>query len=219
MNPYADDALVERLTREVMARGKRLFQIHRLAASDSDHVAALLAMFEPPKGATVLDLGCGIGEVARLMQLQRPDLRFILLNISPAQLGMCPDLPRVAGDMNRIPLAPASVDCVMIVYALGHGDMANTLRDVARVLRRGGTLFIYDLASVDGAALWQSLNYRAWRPLRVLADASDAHLSCSFCECVGELNCDDYSLFNGPAEFARIFDGVWPIAYRFTKGD
>jgi ubiquinone/menaquinone biosynthesis C-methylase UbiE len=156
--------LAERLRPEMLAassaslhaEGLRVLQGHRLARDDAGHVAVLLALMDPPQGATVLDAGCGFGEVARLMRAARPDLSFVMLNFSAEQLALAPrgdGLRPVRGDFHALPLADGSLDAAMFLYALCHGDQRQALAEAARVVRPGGVLFVYDheLATGDDA--------------------------------------------------------------------
>ena len=115
------------------------------------HCARLLELMSPKPGAVVLDAGCGFGAVAKHMAELRPDLRFHLLNLSDVQLAKCPEgMDRLQGSFDAIPLQDASVDVVMFNYAICHSaDWLNTLIEARRVLREGGTLFIFDMARVD----------------------------------------------------------------------
>ena len=90
-------AAVERATIAGMRDGHRLFQTHRYAADDTAQVRLLLDVLAPPRNATILDAGCGIGEVSRLMAALRPDLFFVMSNISPRQLATVPGRPAVRG--------------------------------------------------------------------------------------------------------------------------
>lgn len=153
MKPPFNLALVEQATAHEVANGHRILQTHRYAALDVDHVAILLRALAPPPGAVVLDAGCGIGEVARLMAAARPDLRFILANISPLQLSMCPAGPQfdaVLADCHALPLVDAAVDCVMFSSALCQMDIGVALAEARRVLKPGGILLVNDMAHRDG---------------------------------------------------------------------
>ena len=122
-----------------------------LDVSEASHCARLLELMSPKPGAVVLDAGCGFGAVAKHMADARPDLRFYLLNLSEVQLEMCPEgMARLHGSFDAIPLEDASVDVVMFNYAICHSvDWLRTLQEARRVLREGGTLFIFDMARVD----------------------------------------------------------------------
>ena len=120
--PYGDDARVGHVTRMLVSHGSGILQTHKLAATDRDHVAALLDRFAPPQGARVLDAGCGVGAVAEMMARIRSDLRFTLLNISGAQLEMAPaGMAKVRADIHALPFSAGRFDAVMFNYSLGHG--------------------------------------------------------------------------------------------------
>jgi SAM-dependent methyltransferase len=102
-----------------------------------------------------LDAGCGVGrhlwpllqagfkvagadcdaQVLRLLQTRLADAAI------PAVAA-----PLVQADLNRLPFAAGAFDLVLSVNVINHGDAAtfrDYCRELARVLRAGGHLFIY----------------------------------------------------------------------------
>ena len=81
----------------------------------------------------------------------RPDLDFILINANAVQLGYAPDrFTCLTADMHDMPIDDASVDAAMFCYSLCHGDIPLALREAARVVKRGGELFVYDYDRLQG---------------------------------------------------------------------
>lgn len=145
MSIYDNDARVGELTRFLVDSGARIFQIFQ-RGDEREHARFLLAEFSPKFGAMVLDVGCGVGEVALRMKEMRPDLEFILLNVSESQLALCPpEFDRIHAGVESIPLPDASVDAVMACYVLGHADKELALAEMRRVLKPGGVLFVADM--------------------------------------------------------------------------
>ncbi len=140
----ATEQAITEATRYSMARGRKVLQIF-LAGDEATHVREMLAMMRPAHGASVLDAGCGIGEVARLMSDERPDLKFILLNNHGWQLEHCRDFNSVLADMHETGLPGASFDGVMVNYAIGYADKSRFLQEVRRLLKGDGFLFICDM--------------------------------------------------------------------------
>ena len=168
-------AAIHAATPEVVDRGHRVLHGAMLADTEAGHIRVLAALMDLPRGALVADLGCGIGEVARLMGADRPDLRWVQVNLSETQIRQA-DGARVVADFHHLPLADASVDAVLFLFSLCHGDLAAALREAARVTRPGGLCFIFDLArlSGDNAASEAALFARFHSPEAVLREASAA---------------------------------------------
>lgn len=214
--PYRDERLVRVMTAQIMAAGHSLLQIFRFALDERGHVARLLEIMSPPLGARVLDAGCGVGEVARLMSEGRPDLVFTLVNISPAQMDFCPDFDKRIGDIEALPCQAGEFDVVMINYALGHGRVARVLPEAFRVLAPGGRLFVYDIAADDPSRQVALLGYRPHPEAEVIAAALAAGFALDQCF-MPDVSAETFDDVMEPETFAHVFAGIRPVIYRFTK--
>lgn len=212
--PYSNDVAVGELTAQVIGAGHSIFQIYKLGETDREHVKNLLDLFCPPVGAVVLDLGCGVGTVAAMMAEERHDLRFVLLNVSRSQLGMCPPFPRVAADLEAIPLRRKCVDAVMALYALGHGHLDTVLSEARRVLKPGGVLFIYDIET-DDESIVSRLGYVGRSAAQVEAAAFSHGFQHEFTVFPNRTSTRDAEQTLGD-EF-RLFAGTRPVIYRFSR--
>jgi len=197
-NIYEDDALVGRITTQLVESGSKVFQIFQ-HGTEQEHASYMLELMRPYQNANILDVGCGVGEVARLMQIERPDLNFTLLNPSQAQLDMCPPhFRKVKGKAESIPFPDNEFDVVMACYSLGHTELDESLPELRRVLRNGGLLFVMDMA---GGAM-ADLSYMAhdWKGAYILADLQ---LAPSFLAIV--------------PDFRERYPSIFPILFREIK--
>jgi len=106
-----------------------------------DFAVALLCL-QPAPGARVLDLGAGSCWVSEWLarfnfQTVSVDIAHDMLAIGRSRLGDAAWI--VAGDLERLPIADASIDYAVCLNALHHvPDAAAAVGEVHRVLRRGG---------------------------------------------------------------------------------
>lgn len=211
---------VEEATKSLIASNIRVFNAFLFAQTERDHVMRLMQFMDLPENAVVLDAGCGIGETARLMSEVRPDLTFKLLNISQAQLEHCPDgMERLLSDFCDMPLPDTSVDVVMFHFSICHtSELDTVMREVRRVLKEGGSLFINDMSREygDNTLMQAVLGAKA----HVRSD-----LECA-AKRAGLVMNDVYEHepvvhrlrdLMDPALFSLIFRDVRPTTWRFTR--
>ncbi len=119
-------------------------------------------------GARVLDICCGTGDMTAALLARRPAHAepLIGLDFSAAMLGRAREkyaassIRWIEGDAMHLPFADASLD--LITAAFGFRNLSNYdagLREIARVLRPGGTVGILECNQPSG---WNGLLYNLY---------------------------------------------------------
>jgi demethylmenaquinone methyltransferase/2-methoxy-6-polyprenyl-1,4-benzoquinol methylase len=138
-----------------------------------DRTAALLSFGQDPRwrrflvsrteagpGTTVLDVATGTGAVARELLTQK-GCTVVGLDQSPQMLEearrrLPPDVKLVEGRAEQLPFPDAAFDALTFTYLLRYvEDPGSVLRELARVVRPGGTI----------AGLEFAVPHGLWRPL------------------------------------------------------
>jgi S-adenosylmethionine-diacylgycerolhomoserine-N-methlytransferase len=134
---------------------------------------ALIADLDPPRGGTVLEIGCGTGRNLIAVGRAWPDVALYGVDISPAMLETAAASVARAGMGSRVTLAQgdacafdaralfgrAQFDRVFISYALSMiPDWEAALRQAARCVGPGGRLEVVDFGQQERLpALWRRL--------------------------------------------------------------
>jgi SAM-dependent methyltransferase len=102
---------------------------HRRIRVLARHIAPLV-----PRGATVLDLGCGDGLLGRTIRTERPDLALTGMDVLVRPKTR---IPVQEFDGLSVPMGDRSVDVILLVDVLHHADNPiRLLTEAARVARR-----------------------------------------------------------------------------------
>jgi SAM-dependent methyltransferase len=103
----------------------------------------MLARLPPLAGKTALDLACGTGRYARLLERAGVQ-RVVGVDFSMGMLARATGA-RVRGDLISLPFVSGAFDVVLSGLALGHAaDLARCARECARVLASDGMLLYSD---------------------------------------------------------------------------
>jgi ubiquinone/menaquinone biosynthesis C-methylase UbiE len=102
---------------------------------------------ELPRGAKVLEVGCGGGQVAAELLQRRPDLELTGLDLADDQVARarkrCPDATFVQGSALELPFDDDHFDGVFSIASIKHWpDQRQGVNECVRVLRPGGRLII-----------------------------------------------------------------------------
>jgi ubiquinone/menaquinone biosynthesis C-methylase UbiE len=126
--------------------------VWRSDTTDRNYSELFAAILERiPEGAKVLDVGCGVGRLSRRLR-DECRARVTGLDFSP---WACEQLAKdgfetVVSTLPTIPFPDGAFDAAVATEVLEHLDRpAATIREMARVVRRGGTL----ICSVPNEAL------------------------------------------------------------------
>lgn len=105
------------------------------------------------RGATIVDLGCGPGDLVVEISRRVKDARITGLDLSPSMLLWAGRhattdgrIKFLVGDAVEMPFDDASVDMVVSTLSMHHwDDPSGVFAEIDRVLRPGGVALIYDL--------------------------------------------------------------------------
>jgi ubiquinone/menaquinone biosynthesis C-methylase UbiE len=114
------------------------------------HEAWLLRQLPMGRG-TALEVGCGVGHVAR--RLAGAFDRVVAIDLSPGMIAEAKrrtssSIELVCADMfDWLRDHPDTYDCIVTIGTLHHVDLGAALREMARALKPGGRLLVLDLLS------------------------------------------------------------------------
>jgi ubiquinone/menaquinone biosynthesis C-methylase UbiE len=122
-----------------------------------------------PAGGAVLDVGAGTGRLLIEIAVRRPDLTLAGIDLSPDMIILAEKHARDAGvgqrvalrtgDVGDLPYPAACFDLIVSTLSMHHWpDLPSAVRELARVLRPGGTLWIYDFRFVADRAFVTAAN-------------------------------------------------------------
>ena len=105
-----------------------------------------------PRGARVLEVGCGGGQLAHAVLEQRPDLSWVGVDVSKDQIERArrrnadhQNAELVVGDALALPFADQCFDATVSIASIKHWpDQSKGLAECVRVLRPGGVLVVVE---------------------------------------------------------------------------
>lgn len=213
------ETMIAEGTQKALAQGTRVLQIHWLKETAVEHVRELLLMMNPPEGAMIADIGSGVGEVAVLMEKERPDIDFLLVNNNKWQHENSAGGQRIFADMHETGITEGFCDVVMMNYSLGYAELGRMFKEASRMLKAGGTLFIWDF--VGPSELMEELLLYKTHTLEEFAGAAcDAGFEYSACwvpPVTYKAHFDQLSDEASQVLLSQIWTEVQPAAFKFKK--
>jgi len=154
--------------REMMARVVGYLRFVNRWLGGTRAVAHHLKEIREP--VTVLDVGAGGADVPSELARRFPNLRPVALDLSEMMLSFVEGMPRVRGDVLRLPFRDRGVDYVIssnFFHHLSDDQAVAALRECDRIARRG--IVINDLLRKRMAVFWIKV-FTLWANPYVKAD-------------------------------------------------
>jgi ubiquinone/menaquinone biosynthesis C-methylase UbiE len=118
------------------------------------------------KPRRVLEVGCGMGELAARLQTEL-GVELIAIDLSPrmVELTRARGVDAQIGDVQQLPFADGTFDVVVAAWMLYHvPDLDRALDEIRRVLRPGGRLVAATFGEDNLAELWALLGDDSTKP-------------------------------------------------------
>jgi len=140
------------------------------------HVQVILKFFGDLADRRVLDVGCGKGRFARVLQERNPEAEVWGLDISEEMLRYVPTgIHTRAGSMTELPFADSTFDCAYATESLEHAvDVARAVDEICRVVKPGGKLVIID-KNVEQWGKLETPRWERWFGRKELEDLLRRH--------------------------------------------
>jgi ubiquinone/menaquinone biosynthesis C-methylase UbiE len=124
------------------------------------HVKLIREHLGPLAGRRVLDVGCGKGRFARVLQEEQPEAEIWGLDISEEMLRYVPaGIHTRAGSMTELPFEDAFFDGAYATESLEHAvEIEKAVAEICRVVKPGGRIVIID----KNAEHWGRLSTPEW---------------------------------------------------------
>jgi ubiquinone/menaquinone biosynthesis C-methylase UbiE len=134
-------------TQAMQKAGLRVFQGAMFDDDEAAHCKTMYHYFGIPKGAMLVDMGCGIGEVSKHFMSIDPTLKCVGVSNEPKQIEQLPEtIHAVLSDFKNTPLPSDCADAVMFNESFGYGDVRALIHESNRLLKPGGLLCIKDFS-------------------------------------------------------------------------
>jgi SAM-dependent methyltransferase len=110
----------------------------------------------PSRRGTVLEIGCGVGHLARRLAADFDSVVAIdfsegMIAEARRRTGAGAPIEYSCADMfDWLPRLPNHYDCIVTVGTLHHVDLRSALQEMALALKPGGTLLVIDLLTRSG---------------------------------------------------------------------
>ena len=110
------------------------------------HVQLILDYFGSINGQRVLDVGCGKGRFARVLQERNPGAKLVAFDLAEAMLRHVPaGIATCAGSMTALPFSTGSFQCAYATESLEHAvDIEAAVAEMCRIVKPGGRIVIID---------------------------------------------------------------------------
>ena len=119
---------------------------------------------------TLLDVASGAADIPLALARRFPNARAVAFDLSGTMLSLARGLPRVRGDVRRLPFRDRSVDYVISTHFFHHladEQIVVALREFHRIARRG--IIVNDLLRRRRALVWITL-FTLWANRYVKTD-------------------------------------------------
>jgi ubiquinone/menaquinone biosynthesis C-methylase UbiE len=110
------------------------------------HVQLILEYFGDLNEKRVLDVGCGKGRFARVLEDRFPGSAIVAFDLAESMLRHVPaGISSCAGSMTALPFQSESFDCAYATESLEHAvDIDAAVAEMCRVVKPGGRIVIID---------------------------------------------------------------------------